>query len=330
MRRPKVLHLEPDRFGADLRDRLEAVADVTWLDADDPSAVRGWLRGAQYDAIFTRIGVRVDEDLLAEAPGLRWVVTPTTGLDHLDLAALERRGVELICLRGQPVLEEVSSTAEHTWALLLSLVRRLPAARAAALGGAWSRDGFEGLELRGRTLAVLGCGRLGRMVARYGQAFGMRVLVHDPNPASMARVPTGAEVVDLDALLREADVLSLHATLDDTTAGIVSRGRLAELPAGSLLVNTARGELLDEAALLDALRAGHVAGAALDVLAGDASWPGTVPADHPLVAWSRANPDRLLLTPHVGGCGHDALRLTRAWLVDRFAQSLALTRGAPT
>jgi D-3-phosphoglycerate dehydrogenase len=249
------------------------------------------------------------------------VVTPTTGLDHLDLDALAARGTTLISLRGEgALLRTVHATAEHTWGLLLALVRHARPAATAVLDGRWERDSYLGTELHGRTLGVLGHGRLGRMVARYGTAFGMQVLAHDIDPrafdAAEAVVPVGR-----DELFERSDVLSVHLPLDDSTRGYLSAERLDRLPRGAWLVNTARGELIDEGALLAALVSGHLAGAALDVVADDSTWADTVPADQPLVAYARTH-GNLLITPHIGGYACDSVRSTRQFVVDRFVASV--------
>ncbi len=323
----RVLNVEQGRYDAAARARLEAVAHVTWADCAGAAELAALLRGDDFDALFVRIGLRVDDTVLDAGPSLRWVVTPTTGVDHLDLGAMERRGVTLVALTGEAVLEQVSSTAEHAWALLLAAVRGLPRAHASVLDGGWQRTSFVATELRGRCLGIVGYGRLGRMVARYGSAFGMEVLVNDIDPATLARAPEGVSAARLEDLFDACDVLSLHLPLRPGTERFLSHRRIRRLRRGAVLVNTARGELVDEAALLDALLDGHIGAAGLDVLAGDPAWPGVVPAGHPLVRYAAAH-DNLVLTPHVGGCGRDAIAMTRSFVVDRFCESVEATQAA--
>lgn len=322
----RVLHLEPERYGPDERAPIEAVADVHYEAITDQEAFRAALATGGYDAVFVRVGIAVGADELAAAHGLRWVVTPTTGLDHLDLAALAAAEVEVIALKGAiHLLRTVHATAEHTWGLLLALVRHTGASRDDVLEGWWRRELFFGTELHGRTLGILGLGRLGRMVAGYGQAFGMTVLAHDIDPAAFDGAPEGVRGVGLDELLDECDVLTIHLPLDESTRGFLSAERLARLKPGAWVVNTARGELVDEAALLEALASGRLAGAAVDVVADDSVWPGRVPDGQPLVDYARAA-NNLLITPHVGGYARDSVASTRRFVADRFAEAV---RAAP-
>jgi D-3-phosphoglycerate dehydrogenase len=318
----RILHVEPSRYEADARRILEGVGAVDYVECATQPAFMQALGRAPYDAVFARLGLALDRAALAAAPALRWIVTPTTGLDHIDVQAAAGRGVRIISLRGETeFLDAIRSTAEHTWALLLALERRLVAAHADVLAGGWRRDGFLCGELDGTTLGIIGCGRLGRVVAAYGLAFRMRVLVHDISPEALARAPAGVTAVGLPQLLAESDVVSLHLPLTDETRQYLSAARLRALKRGAILINTARGELIDEAALLDVLQKGHLAGAALDVLAGDGRWDGQVPAGHPLVAYARQH-ERLLLSPHIGGYGVRSIARTRRFVAQRFAEAV--------
>ena len=215
-----ILHCEPEVYDeADLA-RLQAVGRLDTRAVPDQEELRAVLASEPVEILFTRIGLEVGEAELSVCPTLRWVITPTTGLDHLDLDRLAAKSVTVISLKGRVhLLDTVHATAEHTWGLLLALVRSTVAAREDVLAGQWQRAPFCGTELHGRTLGVVGCGRLGRMVARYGLAFGMRVLAHDTDPAALEQAPVGTEFVDDTVLLREADVVSLHLPLSEETAG---------------------------------------------------------------------------------------------------------------
>jgi D-3-phosphoglycerate dehydrogenase len=319
----RVLCVEPTRYDAATRELLGRAGQVDYVDCADQAALVRALGAAPYHALFTRLGLAVDAAALAAAPALRWLITPTTGQDHLDLPALAARDIRLISLKGETAfLEGIRSTAEHTFALLLGLSRRLPAAHADVLAGHWRREPFLARELSGLSLGIVGLGRLGRMVAGYALAFGMRVLAHDLDPAAFGRGPAGVVAVGEAELLAQSDVLSLHLPLEPATRGWLTTAKLAALPAGAWLINTARGELVDEAALLDALASGRLAGAALDVLAGDGRWDHGVPPGHPLVDHARSH-DNLLLSPHMGGYGQHATFGTRRFVVTRFLEEIA-------
>lgn len=326
MNRPRVriLHAEPARYGPEERRIVEAAGDVDYVECDGQGAFVAALAGAPYAAAFVRIGLAVDAAAMDAAPSLRWVVTPTTGLDHIDLALASDRGVEVISLKGEThLLDTVAATAELTWGLVLALLRHITVAHAAVLEGRWERAPFVGTELRGRVLGVVGCGRLGRMVAGYGLAFGMEVLVHDLDADQLARAPVGALTTGLDDLLQGSDVVSLHLPLDASTVGFLSAERIAAMRLGAVLVNSARGELVDEPALVAALRAGHLAGVAVDVVADDSRWPGVVPPAQPLVALARERPDLVVVTPHIGGYALDAIATTRRHVAELFRSRVA-------
>jgi D-3-phosphoglycerate dehydrogenase len=294
---------------------------VDYVDLMDETGLLSALGAASYDALFTRLGLFVGLRALVACPSLRWVVTPTTGLDHIDAAALTAAGVRVVSLRGETVfLRGVRSTAEHTWALLLALVRKLPAAHRDVLEGGWQREPFLATELQGKCLGLVGIGRIGGMVAAYGTAFRMRVIGFDRDPEVFTAIETRVDSVGIEELLATADVTCLHLPLDEETKGFLSAKRLAGVKPGALLVNTARGELVDETALLDGLESGRIGGAALDVLAGDGVWENRIPANHPLVRFACTH-ENLILTPHCGGYGRESIVATRRFVTEKFLKA---------
>ena len=309
-----ILHLEPLRYDDTLMAELRAVSRVDTLDTGSRSEILHKLRSTPYDALFVRLGHRIDREVYSACPTIRFLVTPTTGLNHIDLDAAHEAGIQIISLHGQTdFLRTIPSTAEHTWGLLLALLRRLPAAYQSVLHSQWVREPFLGNELFGRTLGILGLGRLGTMVANYGLAFGMRVLAHDITPREQA----GVRLVSLEELLHKADVLTLHLPLNHSTSGYLSAERISAMSPRTVVINTARGELVDEVALLDALQNGRIAGAALDVLSGDSVWTSHVDPSHPLVRYAQTH-DNLIITPHIGGYAREAIQKTRAFVTREF------------
>ena len=317
----RILNAEPDRYSAEARRILGSIAEVDEreLSRDELIAALG-----AYDALIVRLRFQVDREVLAAGARLRAVATATTGLDHVDVAEAERRGIAVLSLRGErEFLEGVPATAEHTWALLLALVRRIPAAFDSVRQGRWERDAFRGHDLAGRRLGIVGMGRIGRRVAGYGLAFGMEVRGWDPDPAA-APFPAGVgRAESLPDLLRGSDVLSLHAALTSGGTGgsgsagrrpLLGREELALLPPGAVVVNTARGELIDAAALVDALAGDRLGGAALDVI------PGERRADDPdrrrLIEYARTG-SNLLLTPHLGGATDESMARTEIFMAEK-------------
>jgi D-3-phosphoglycerate dehydrogenase len=306
--RVKVLNAEARDFSWEARARLAAFADVEEADLDRAGLLRSIV---DKDVLIVRLGHRIDEEVMAAAPGLGAISTATTGLDHIDLESAARRGIAVLSLKGETAfLDGVTATAEHTWGLLLSLVRRIPEAVADVGGGSWRRDQFRGIELAERTLGVIGYGRLGRMVARYGVAFGMRVLVHDI--ALPGVLPEGMEAASRERLLAEADVISLHVPLGPQTIRLIGGVDFAAMRQGAILINTSRGEVVDGDALLAALSSGRLAGAALDVVGDERQGAGTMRM-HPLITYA-AQSSNLLITPHIGGATWDSMRKTEVFM----------------
>lgn len=310
--RPTILVAESAGFSPDALASLRQHATVVAADLDRAQLISAV---ADADVLWVRLRSRIDDEVFAAAPRLRVVVSNTTGLNHIDLDAAARRGIEVLSLRGDTqFLQTVRGTAELTLALTLALVRRVPAAAAHAAGGGWDRYRFKGHDLYGKTAGIIGFGRLGRIVATYLQALGMRVVATtlDPAPAE------GVTFVPLDALLRESDLVSVHVDLNPGSRGLLGAREFAAMQPHAWFVNTARGEVVDEAALLAALEDGRIAGAALDVVAGE---PPAGGARHPLVAYA-ATHDNLLLTPHIGGYTFESLERTEQHLAGRLLDRL--------
>jgi D-lactate dehydrogenase len=259
---------EADRAEAGrLRTALEAAGVNAELRAG-PDPVRdrppdGLGPGVGVLSVF--VGSRVDGPLLDACPDLRLVATRSTGYDHIDLAACAARGVSVA---NVPTYGE-NTVAEHTFALILALSRNVHKAWVRTQRGDFSIQGLQGFDLRGRTLGLVGVGHIGLHTAKIARGFGMRVLAADPRPEPLLAELVGFDYVELDELVAAADIVSLHAPLTPATHHLVGRELLGRFRRGALLVNTARGGLVDTEALLWALDQGILAGAGLDVLEGE-------------------------------------------------------------
>lgn len=253
-------------------------------------ALREAVRDA--DALVVRSASTVTAALMDAAPGLRVIGRPGSGVDNIDVEAATRRGIAVLSTPGA----NAASAAEHTLALLLALARRIPQAQASLKAGRWEKERFQGVQLEGKILGLLGFGHVGRAVAERAGALRMRVIACDPllDPARAAAL--GVEAVALQDLYARADVLSLHLPLTEKTRGLVGREALARMKPGAMLLNCARGGILDESALAEALRTGRLAGAALDVFAEEPPPPG-----HPLLAL-----ENVVATPHLGAATAEA------------------------
>lgn len=246
---------------------------------------------ADVDALIVRSATRVTADLIAAAPHLKVVGRAGVGVDNVDVAAATKRGILVVNAPQSTVV----SAAEHTIGLLLALARSIPQAHAALKQGRWERSRFGGIELADKTLALVGFGRIGQQVGRRARGLAMRVVAFDPFVAPERMRELGVEhVATLEAALAEADFLSLHTALTPESRGLIGREQLAAARDGIRILNVARGELVDEAALVDAVRSGKVAGAALDVFSHE-------PYSGPLLEL-----DQVIVTPHLGASTREA------------------------
>ncbi|MBC8549708.1 MAG: hydroxyacid dehydrogenase [Candidatus Brocadiales bacterium] len=312
-----ILHLEPERYSSEALSRLKLYGDVYEFSCHSQSELISILEKKEYDVIFVKLGLCFGKDILQLQPRLKYVVTPTTGLNHIDTDAYKEAGIEIICLKGESkFLENIKSTAEHTWGLLLTLVRQTIAAHQSVLDGYWSRNDFIGMELNGKTLGIIGYGRLGKMVARYGIAFGMEVLVNDINDTIDIN---GNKIsrTTLPKLLKNSDVISLHIPYADSNKKYINNDKIGMMKNKVIFLNTSRGEVVCEKALLNGLKSGKIGGAALDVLYEDSSWDGYAPRNQKLIDYANSHKN-LLLTPHIGGYAKESIINTRNFIVDKF------------
>lgn len=248
---------------------------------------------------------------LDTATHLKLITTATTGADHIDSKALAARSIPLLTLKGQKqVLNELTPAAELSWMLLMACARHLRAANRHVESGLWDRELFPGMLLKGRTLGLIGCGRIGQWMSRYATAFGMRVIGYDPYlPES--EWPATIERTDLDTLLQNAHAVSIHVHLSDETRGLVGPREFSLIRPGTILINTSRGAICDEDALLQALETGRLAGYGTDVLEGE-------PAIQTSRIWQYAQThDNCLITPHIGGFSPDAVDIVLKFAATR-------------
>jgi D-3-phosphoglycerate dehydrogenase len=314
----RVLNMGDVSEFPEVLDPLRAVSEVVSLPAD-AKVLRE--RIGEFDAYLATLEVQVSRDTLRQSGRLRVIATPSTGIDHLDLDALRERGIAWLSLKSDiGFLNHVTATAEMSWCLLLAVVRRLPWAFDAACKGDWARDRFRGYQLAGKTLGVLGYGRLGRMVAQYGKAFRMRVLVCDVRPVEPA---PGFERVDFDSLLEQSDVLSIHVDMTEENRGLIGAEPLARMKPGAVLVNTSRGAVIDERALLAALESGHLLAAGLDMIDGE--WRDDLDK-HPLVRYANCH-ENLIISPHVGGVTYESQRMAYTHTAKKLARHLESLKG---
>jgi D-3-phosphoglycerate dehydrogenase len=263
--------------------------EVRWVDGPDRAKLLAAVPEA--DALLVRSATTVDAEVIAAAPKLKIVARAGVGLDNVDVDAATARGVLVV---NAPT-SNIHSAAEHAIALLLATARQIPAADATLRERSWKRSSFSGTEIFGKTVGVVGLGRIGQLVAQRLAAFGAHIVAYDPYVSQARAAQLGIELLPLDDLLARADFISVHLPKTKETAGLLGKEALAKTKKGVIIVNAARGGLIDEQALADAITSGHVRGAGLDVYATE---PCT---DSPLF-----DLPQVVVTPHLGASTAEA------------------------
>lgn len=284
--------LVPDAVHASAVELLDAAPGITY------HAPGGMKRDELIDAIRAAHGLiirsasKVDADVIAAADNLKVIARAGVGVDNVDIPAATARGIAVMNTPDGNTI----STAEHTFALMLALARHIPQAHMKLTQGVWDKKSFMGVELRGKTLGVVGFGRIGRAVARRALAFDMTILAFDPYIPADVAADMGVALVSLDTLFERSDFISLHTLLTDETREMINAETIAKMKPGVRIIDAARGALINEADLAAAIKSGHVAGAALDVFVNE-----PVEADNPLI-----NLPGVVHTPHLAASTDDA------------------------
>jgi D-3-phosphoglycerate dehydrogenase len=278
-----------DKLAESTVEALGDQVEVRWVDGPDREKLLAAVPEA--DALLVRSATTVDAEVLTAAPKLKIVARAGVGLDNVDVDTATERGVLVV---NAPT-SNIHSAAEHALALLLSAARQIPAADASLREHAWKRSSFSGTEIFGKTVGVVGLGRIGQLVAQRLAAFGAHIVAYDPYVSPARAAQLGIELLTLDELLVRADFISVHLPKTPETAGLIDKEALAKTKPGVIIVNAARGGLVDEAALAEAVTSGHVRAAGIDVFTSE---PCT---DSPLF-----DLPQVVVTPHLGASTTEA------------------------
>ncbi|MFT5195172.1 MAG: D-3-phosphoglycerate dehydrogenase [Cellvibrionaceae bacterium] len=296
-----------DKLGQAGLDLLAATANVSYdmktgLSKDELIAII-----PEYDGLIIRSDTRPDADVITAGAKLKAIGRAGIGVDNIDLAAAKTHGIKVV---NTPRANSIA-TAEQTLTLMLSINRFTAHSHASVGAGNWNRGDYVGTEIYGKTLGVIGFGYIGRLVTARAQAFGMKVVAADPYVSADAASDLGVELLPLDELLSRADLITLHAIVTDETKEMINADAIAKMKDGVMLVNVARGKLIDENALADALKSGKVAAAGLDVFYSEP------PTDSPLIGLSNVTH-----TPHLGASSKEAQAAVGIQIVEQVLKVL--------
>jgi len=308
-----IVILDANEIPSEAINKLSALGKLNLQNINHPSKrenVKKHIKEAT--VLWVALGQKIDEDLLKCAPNLTDVVSVTTGSLHVDLDYLKKNEINFHYLRGEnKFLEQLSATAEHTWALLLGLQRKIFKSYEDVVNGEWRRDGFKGRELADQTLGIIGIGRLGSKVASYGNAFGMNVIGYEKNSK---KIPDYISTVSsVKELVSSSDVISIHIHATPENYNLLSKEMLSHLKSNACLINTSRGEIVDEAELVSLLKMKKIAGYAADVVANELAVNKT-----PLQEYAMTSPENLLLTPHIGGFTVESRLKAEIFMAEKF------------
>ena len=311
----KILNTEPSRFSLNSREKLKNIVTTFEYESNRNYLIKNINK---YDGILVGLKNKIDKEIIYKSKKLKFIITPTTGLNHIDIELAKQKGIEIISLFGEAsFLKDLTATAELTWGLILCLMRNINNAHLSVLNNEWDRDKFKGRELKGLTLGIIGYGRLGSMVANYGNAFQMKIVYYDIDPT----ISCNHKRVNLKELLSLSDIVSVHIPLNKSNKNFLNKDLLFNLKKDSIFINTSRGEVIDELALLELLKAGQISGIGLDVLADEYSKNNDWLKENILRQYSKKG-FNIVLTPHIGGLTLQSAEKANNFIIKKFEKFL--------
>ncbi len=314
----KILNTIGEVYTPEARTILEKLGEVDYKNLTQDELLEVI---PQYDILLVGLGLNINKEIITRGENLKVIATVTTGLDHIDMAFAEEQGIHILSLKGENnFLDTVTGTAELAFGLIINLCRLIPLATESVQRGEWRRENFRGHNLSEKTLGIVGIGRLGKMMARYGGAFGMRVIFFDPY-VNQDLFPQYKKV-SFEQLAKESDMISLHVHLNFETENMFTKEVFEKMKPTAYLVNTSRDRIVNEEDLIDALREKRIAGYAADVVSGEIDFGGIVPSDHPLVAYSKNNLN-VIIVPHIGGMTFESRTKTDVFIAEKIRTYLA-------
>lgn len=306
----EILITEPTDFSENALDRLSVIGNIK----KGPFCRKELFNAITHtDVLIVRLGHLIDHQLIEKAIQLKYILSPTTGLNHIDIEFANKKNIRIISLKGEDeFLDTIPSTAEHTWALLMALLRKVPQSFADVKKGNWDRDKFKGNNLEALSIGVFGFGRVGKQVAKIAKFFKMQVFVYDINEIESADCLV---VNSPSELFQNSDIITVHLDLKDENKSIIDKELLSQLKKGAYLINTSRGELINEVDLVMFLENKTLIGVAVDVIQNENLLSSIF--DSPIINFARKN-DNVIVTPHIAGATFQSMLMTEEFVVNKF------------
>jgi D-3-phosphoglycerate dehydrogenase / 2-oxoglutarate reductase len=310
----KILCPEPDSFSQKGLDFARSFSDLTAISMTQDEFNE---LAPKYEAVLIRFNTKVDSTILEKGSKIRAILSPTTGLDHIDLKMASQNGVKVFHLREEKeFLKTISGTAELTIGLMLSIMRKIPQSFDSVKDGFWQVSNFRGYELTGKTLGIVGCGRLGSKVSKMASAIGMNVIAYDPY---ISKFPKEVQIKNNQFdVLSEADIISFHVPLNDETNHLIGNNEINHMKNGVVIINTSRGAIIETSSLINGLKNAKVSAAAIDVIEDEHLF---LSKKHPLVKYASSN-NNLIITPHIGGATFESVEKTDIFILNKYEKEL--------
>jgi D-3-phosphoglycerate dehydrogenase len=308
----RILNLDPENYN---KNAIEIYSSIGKYEERNVNREELKKIANLYHVLVLRFSHILDKEMIDLAKNLKYIVCNATGVDHIDENYANKKGIKIVSLRGEvDYLKNITSSAEHTWAMLLSLARRLPKACLNVQKGYWKRNLYVGDQLYKKTIGIYGLGRNGMMVANYANAFGMQVLAYDTNQNKEIKIPKYIKLVSSEnELLGRSKILTLHIPLNESTYGLINAEKLNKMPDDSYLVNTSRGEIIDEESLIQLIGLNKFSGVALDVIRNESSINNSN-----LQKFNELEKiHNLIITPHIGGVTRDSWAETELFIANK-------------
>ncbi len=297
------------------KDSLKVFEGIAHVDTikDDYDEVLNNIE--KYDAYLSALTVKIDKKILNNAKKLKVIGSPSTGTDHLDKEHMKKLNIKWFDISKEyQLINSFTATAELGFGLLLMLIRKIDIATQATKKGLWEREKYTGVQLYNKTYGILGLGRLGKISSKIASGFGMKVIAHDKLDIKLSNV----NMVSFDELVSKSDFLSIHIHLTKENENIINDTVFNNMKPSSILINTARGKLIDENALLNALKSKKIKGAVLDLIDGE--WDSNI-LSHKLIQYSKFN-SNLVISPHIGGATIESINGARVFMINKIAEYL--------
>jgi len=309
----RILNTIGSKYSVEAKEIINQLGSVDYLDLDQEK-LEEIISG--YNIVVVGLGLNINKKVIDKAVNLKLIATATTGLDHIDTGYAKEKNIAVLSLRGETeFLNTITGTAELAFGLAIDLLRKTPFAFNSVMNNEWNREKFRGHNVYGKTLGIVGLGRLGCWMARYGKAFGMRVIATDPNIDNDIFVKEGCAKVSFDELLAQSDIVSLHVHLSTETEGMFNKDVFSKMRQGSYLINTSRGKIVDQGDLIEVLERGAVAGYATDVLSDELEYDGGL-KDQPLVEYAKSH-NNVIIVPHIGGMTYESREATDIFIAQK-------------